>query len=216
MVEGNKEQYDKMTRLALDVLSDYGFYRFPLDVFSLAEKIGMKLIPYSTLTLEQYMTLFHKYDMDLGLTVPRLETGYIVYNTYYNDVDMQEPRQRFTIAHEIKHVVAGDFLKKEVTENDEALADFFAKSLLAPQAIIVQEGLSSPEEYVERFRISLQSAEYCYSAVENRKSVYGKKFLFDYEREFLETIKKIRLNEKIHIKEKRIKVVAATITRLSG
>ncbi len=46
MIEENKKQYDKMTRLALDVLSDYGFFCFPLDVFSLAKKIGMKLIPY--------------------------------------------------------------------------------------------------------------------------------------------------------------------------
>ena len=188
MVE-EKRQFDVMTRLALDILSDYGFFRFPLDVFSLAEKVGMKLIPYSTLTLERYMTLYHKYDMDLGLTVPRLENGYIVYNTYYNDVDMQEPRQRFTIAHEIKHVVSGDFRKEYLTERDEALADFFAKSLLAPQAIIVQEGLNSPEEYVERFHISLQSAELCYAAVEHRKSAFGEKHLFRYEREFLERIR---------------------------
>ena len=179
-----------MTRLTLDVLSDYEFFCFPLDVFSLAEKIGMKLIPYSTLTLEQYMTLYHKYDMNLGFTVSRSENGYIEYDTYYNDVDIQEPRQRFTIAHEIKHVVSGDCHKKYLTERDEALADFFAKSLLAPQAIIIQEGLSSPEEYVERFHISQQSAEYCCSATEHRKSAYGETFLFDYEREFLERIRK--------------------------
>lgn len=190
MVEVNKKQYDKMTRLALDVLSDYELFCFPLDVFSLAEKIGMKLIPYSTLTLEQYMTLYHKYDMNLGFTVSRSENGYIEYDTYYNDVDIQEPRQRFTIAHEIKHVVSGDCHKKYLTERDEALADFFAKSLLAPQAIIIQEGLSSPEEYVERFHISQQSAEYCCSATEHRKSAYGETFLFDYEREFLERIRK--------------------------
>ena len=149
----------------------------------------MRLFPYSALTPEQYMTLYHKYDMDLGFTVPRLENGYIVYNTYYNDEDMQEPRQRFTIAHEIKHVVSGD-CNKNLTKRDEELADFFAKSLLAPQAIIIQEGLNSPEKYVERFCISQLSAGYCYSAAENRKSAFGETFLFDYEREFLERVKK--------------------------
>ncbi len=190
MTEFSKKQYDKMTRLALDVLSDYGFFRFPLDVFALAKKIGMRLIPYSALTFEQYMTLYHEYDMKLGFTISCPEKGYIIYDTYYNDVDLREPTQRFTIAHEIKHVVAGDLLKRDLTENDEALADFFAKSLLAPQAIIVQEGLGSPEEYVKRFRISQQSAEYCYSATENRKSAFGETFLFDYEREFLERVRK--------------------------
>lgn len=179
-----------MTRLALDVLSDYGFFCFPLDVFSLAKKIGMKLIPYSALTLEQYMTLYHEHDMKLGFTVSHSENGYIVYDTYYNDVDIQEPSQRFTIAHEIKHVVSEDFHKKYLTENDEALANFFAKSILAPQAVIIQEGLGSPEEYVERFRISLQSAEYCFAAAERRKSAFGETFLFNYEREFLEKTKK--------------------------
>lgn len=190
MVEVNKEQYDKMAHLALDVLSDYGFFSFPLDIFALAKKIGMNLIPYSTLTIAQYMKLYHKYDMNLGFTVPRTKNGHIVYDTYYNDVDIQEPRQRFTIAHEIKHVVSGDCHKKYLTEKDEALADFFAKSLLAPQPIIIHEGLNSPEEYVDRFRISQQSAEYCYSATENRKSVFGKTFLFDYEQEFLDRVLK--------------------------
>ena len=178
-----------MARWALDVLSDYGFFHFPLDVFALAKKIGMNLIPYSTLTFKQYITLYHRYDLNLGFTVSRPKNGLIVYDTYYNDVDIQEPRQRFTIAHEIKHVVSGDCHKKYLTENDEALADFFAKSLLAPQAVIIQKELNSPEEYVERFHISQQSAEYCYSATENRKSTFGETFLFDYEREFLERVK---------------------------
>ena len=188
--DNEKKQYDKMTQLALDVLSDYGFFHFPLDVFSLAKKIGMQLIPYSILPVEQYMTLCHKHGMDLGFTISRLENGYIVYDTYYNDVDIREPAQRFTIAHEIKHVVSGDCHKKYLTESDEALANFFAKSLLAPQAIIIQEGLNSPEQYVERFHISRQSAEYYYLATENRKSGFGEKYLFDYEKEFLDKVRK--------------------------
>lgn len=190
MTEINKKQYDKMTRLSLDVLSDYGFFRFPLDVFSLAKKIGMRLIPYSALTFEQYELLSRQYNMSYGFTVSYQKDGNFVYDTYYNGVDLQEPTQRFTIAHEIKHVVVGDFLKKELTENDEALADFFAKSLLAPQAIIIQKGLSSPEEYVEQFHISQLSAKYCYSATEKRKSAFGENYLFDYEREFLAKVRK--------------------------
>lgn len=132
--------------------------------------------------------------------MPKTKSGFGIYgfalgkrlqrdDTYYNDIDMQEPRQRFTIAHEIKHVVSGDCHKKFLTVKDEALADFFAKSLLAPQAIIIQEGLSSPDEYVKRFLISKQSAEFYYLATEKRKYKFGETFLFDYEREFLEKVK---------------------------
>lgn len=190
MTEIGKKQYDKMAILALDVLSDYGFFHFPLDVFSLAEKIGMNLIPYSSLTYEQYESLCCKYGMELGFTFSYQKKGHTIYDTYFNDVDIVLARQRFTIAHEIKHVVSGDCHKKEPTENNEALADFFAKSLLAPQAVIIQEGLSSPEEYVERFCISQQSAEYCFSATEHRKSAFGETFLFDYELEFLKKVRK--------------------------
>lgn len=189
MTENDKKQYNKHVRLTLEVLRDYGFFRFPLDVFALAKKIGMNLIPYSSLTSGQRDVLYDKLEFGSGFTIIRRNNGHTVYDTYYDDDEVQITRQRFTVAHEIKHVVAGDFNKKELTNNDEALADFFARSLLAPQSIVIWDHLESPEEYVKRFNISRQSAKFCHEAVENRKFMCGEK-LFDYEIEFLREVKK--------------------------
>lgn len=50
-ISGNK--YDEMDSLALEVLLDYGAITFPLDIAGLAKKIGINLIPYSSLSSQK-------------------------------------------------------------------------------------------------------------------------------------------------------------------
>lgn len=189
-------EYNNMARMAQNVLLDYDCLDFPLDVFALAKKIGMNIIPYSSLSAKKYEQLAYITGTDRGFTVAyrkknRMNT---IFDTYYNDVNMVNTACRFTIAHEIKHVVNGDYLKKELTERDELLADYFAKCLLAPQAIIINSKLQSYVEYVNRFNLSNQAAEIWFSAVENRKSKFGASYLFSYEQAFLEQIEQKKLN----------------------
>ncbi len=186
-----RNKYNDMVCLAQAVLLDYGFYKFPIDVFGLASKIGMRLIPYSALSFDRYERLSAMKGTEKGITITRIHhDGTIKYDTYYNDVDMNVAACRFTIAHEIKHIVSGDCLKNEddLTELDEQLADYFAKCLLAPQSIIIAEQLQAPEEYIEEFGLSYQAASIWFDAVEKRKYRFGDEYLFDYEKEFLKEI----------------------------
>lgn len=124
--------YAKLDEDALNLRIDYGFFDDYVDVFELAEYLGMKLIPYSTITEKQWASMT---DIEIkdGFTVIQKSNGEQKYYTYYNDT-LPHRRQRFTIAHEIKHVVYGE---EEFDEKKEALADHFARVLLAPPCLVM-------------------------------------------------------------------------------
>lgn len=42
-----KKDYEAMDKLAIDIYVDYGISSFPLDIYDLAKKMGVKLIKYS-------------------------------------------------------------------------------------------------------------------------------------------------------------------------
>lgn len=178
-------EYDKMKSLAQDVLLDYGVNKFPVDVYGLAKKIGMNVIPYSRLPKTCFEKLKTIKGADQGMTILKNVNGVFKYDTFYNDIGSTPAACRFTIAHEIKHVVACDFKKEEIGEKDEILADYFAKCLLAPQAIIVEEKLQSAGELVNRFDISRQVADILSYTIEKRRLRFGSDFLFDNEKVFL-------------------------------
>ena len=110
---------------------------------------------------------------------------------FYNDIDIMPLAQRFTIAHEIKHVVCGDCFQKTLTEEDEVLAEHFARSLLAPQCMVIYQNEKDKNSISKHYEISLPSAENCYNAVENRKIKFGVDFLFQFEKDFIEERNKI-------------------------
>lgn len=167
-------EYDKMVCLSLDILRDYDISDFPLDILTLAEHMGIKTIPYSSLAAQTYAELISKPGTEKGFTIAgKCDNGKVTYTVYYNDVDMTRQACRFTLAHEIKHIANNDFLKKELTEADEQLAEYFAKCLLAPQAIIIAERLSTPDDYVSHFDISVTAASIWFGAVEKENTDSG-------------------------------------------
>lgn len=76
-------------------------------------------------------------------------------------------RQRFTVAHELGHIVLGHvgkytLVNREPSANDnpiEAEANVFASRLLAPACVLHEIGVKSPQEISELCGISLQSAQ---------------------------------------------------------
>ena len=112
--------YDKMVDLALELLMDYEIYDFPLNLKSLTKKLNIKLKKYSELNSVDFEALVEK--SPLGTTTMEKYTNYhMEYQLWYNDIDNSVERNRFTIAHEICHVVNEDF-EKSITENDENFA----------------------------------------------------------------------------------------------
>ena len=67
--ELTKDRFDEMVLLAQSVLLNYGCYTFPVNVYGLANKIGMSLIPYSTLAPRKRERLLGVQGTERGLTI---------------------------------------------------------------------------------------------------------------------------------------------------
>ena len=88
---------------------------------------------------------------------------------FYDDTK-PPARQRFSIAHEIGHIVLHDtdgatVLNREMSPNDDPLeheANIFASRLLAPMCVLHFLGLNSPEEIAEVCHISMTAAQIRY------------------------------------------------------
>jgi Zn-dependent peptidase ImmA (M78 family) len=72
------------------------------------------------------------------------------YIILYND-EMDSNRIRFTIAHEIGHIVLGHEYSCEETESE---ADYFARNLLVPMGILIHRHISDYIEIVNMFEVS--------------------------------------------------------------
>lgn len=115
--------------------------------------------------------------------------NHIEYQLWYNDIDNSVERNRFTIAHEICHVINGDF-KKPITENDEKLCDYFAKCLLALQCLIISRKEFDINTIVTKYKVSKMVAENWLNAINNRIATFSEDCLTDTEKSYIKQIKK--------------------------
>lgn len=182
------KEYDKMVELSLNVLMDYQEYSFPLNINNLIKKMGIIVKPYSELSFYEYINLCKK--APFGMTVmSKYDNGHTSFEIYYNDVDYKKTKNRFTLAHEIGHIANGD-INKAITSNDEKLYDYFAKCLLAPQCLIIQNQEYDIKTIVKKYNVSKQVAEFWLQAINNRISSYGENCLTNLERFYLKERKK--------------------------
>ena len=178
----SSDDYRLIDRTAIELRIDYGFLSEKLDVFALAKKLNIHVIPYSYLSYEQKtkVTSMNEFLKD-GFTVMRYIGGKWDFYIFYDD-SVGRYRQRFTIAHEIKHII---FLEKEPTQKQEDLADHFARYLLAPSFMVMGYLKLSSSDVSDAFDISYEAAEYALKGARNRID-YGHSKLEDYEKEFVE------------------------------
>lgn len=166
-----KNDYEKMDNLVISIYQDYGFSSFPIDVFELCKKLGIKLIEYSSFE-----------DDIIKLLMSLSKDGFFIYLSnepviIYNDINVRIERIRMTIAHEIKHYLCED------TENDEKsekTADHFARFLLCPTPYLIFKNINDVIEIKNTFQISYNAATNALNAAERRKVYYGNK-IFEYE-----------------------------------
>ena len=177
------KDYDEVDEVALRLRIDYGHLDYYLDVIKLAKQLNIVLTKYSTLTDYQLKTISGSEELKDGLTIiKKARNGYEFY-TYYND-KISTSRIRYTIAHEIKHVV---FLEINPSKKEEALADHFAIYILAPPCLIMSKIAKGydPSNIAYDFKISYEAAGYAYDAAISRL-LYNKANLSDFEEEFID------------------------------
>lgn len=87
--------------------------------------------------------------MDYHFIIKKRKSFFI----YCNDMNCNQQRLRFTIMHEIGHIVLGHKISNDETESE---ADYFARNALAPLAIVIKKNITSPDELMNVFDISYQ------------------------------------------------------------
>lgn len=149
-------RYTKVRDASWNVLLDFNITSLPIDVIGLANKLDIDVIKDSDI---KFLTPHQS-----GIAVLSDDKRAIVY-----DDNMSYESIRFTIAHELGHIVLGHTLTKDmcscvVFDEDkpeiEKSADMFAINLLAPACVLWGLDVQSSSEVSELCKISPESATY--------------------------------------------------------
>ena len=135
---------------------------YPINVYDIAKKLGICLRPYLPFGEENEKLARTSKD---GFAVIIANKEYI----YYDD-SVQESRKRWTILHEIAHLVLGHKINSLLSCQDErylqeteAEANYFAKYALAPLPLIRSIYPTCAEDIELRFKISREASQYIYN-----------------------------------------------------
>ena len=157
-----KPNYNFATTSAYQTLI-YNNMPLPIDPF----KIKLQNVKIKILSMQEFSTRFNVPMEELtqngsfneGYNVVQINNGIKKATILYNEDIISNERKRFTIAHEIGHIVLGH---KEHNENNEKEADTFASQLLLPHCILeqlIKSGKAVTEIYLkDKFGLSKESA----------------------------------------------------------
>ncbi|MCR5309804.1 MAG: ImmA/IrrE family metallo-endopeptidase [Lachnospiraceae bacterium] len=148
------ETYELIKQFVADMYVQCNITRVPIDVFDVATKLGLNVVPYSKMEEKKELQAW-SYDRDGFLLLDDRENGTI----YYNDIAKAKTRINQTIMHEIGHFLLGHKSNKP-NEREEAEAKFFAKYSLAPMPLIhFLVGKKTTDNLRERFGIGYKAAD---------------------------------------------------------
>ena len=142
-------EYSIINQHILDVFEKCDIRSFPIDFKHVADKLGYNIYKYSELTEEKRSTCLLVSDESLILHN----------NIYYND-GAPKLRARFSIAHEIGHIVLehGEYLNPK----KESEANYFASNFLAPRMAMHYAGCKNQNDVAKIFQISQEAAQYAF------------------------------------------------------
>ncbi len=148
----------------------------PVNPFAIADAMGFSLVPYSKLRYDIASSLKQKGINGASFYNAVLNKSFI----YYNDICVGE-FQRFTIMHEIGHILSGH---KEESELARKMANYFAAYALAPSPLIDYYECEDYMALVDVFAVSPQCASLCFDRYLRWKEYGGK--IKQYEKELLD------------------------------
>lgn len=152
----NYKDYMAARNAALQTLIRFEVNKLPVRMSAGIKQMGITLTPYSKaeafLTGLGFAALLRETD---GLSVSLQGKYYIFYRN-----DMAPGRQRFTVAHELGHIVLGhlDGQAQKDQETREYMVNVFASMLLAPACVLYDLNAFTPERISALCDISLSEA----------------------------------------------------------
>lgn len=144
----SNSRYEDIKKDIVKMYVDANINTFPIDVFYLCERLGYVCKSYSSLGGELAI-IISSYEED-GFHL--FEEGKVV--IYYNDSKV-EGRIRFTIMHEIGHVIRKHFVFSPLAENE---ADWFAAYSLCPPPIVDLYEVSDSSDLITMFNLTSDCA----------------------------------------------------------
>lgn len=147
-------KYKNVRDAVWQCLIDFNVIELPIDIVKIAKVLGIKVIKNSIVNWLE--------PDESGVTVIQDVQWYIVY-----DDTQSKQRCRFTIAHELGHILLGHTLKNgrhartfDLSKPEiETEADVFASRLLAPACVLWALDLHTPTGIAKLCDISYQAAE---------------------------------------------------------
>ncbi len=167
-------RYEEIKRKAVETIAKTDERAIPVDPIAMAGGLGIHVVAYQDLFAVGMNACFKKSKNGFKFLLDDgegNETWYIYYNK-----DMPRGRVRFTILHEIGHIVLGHLQESDVAE---AEANFFAKFAIAPPSLV---HLIRPSDYIDvalAFDLSGEGAFYSWIYYQKWLNVTGSA---DYER----------------------------------
>lgn len=175
------KDYQNARDASWKILLDCGINRLPVDLNTIRDQLGVRIASY-----EDAKTLIRKRNLSMltaqtdGLTFYAGAKPVIL----YSEVCSPE-RIRFTIAHELGHIVLGHVVPGSITTKNrepsprdspqETAANQFAARLLAPACVLWGLDLHTADEIAVACRISKKAAQF---RAERMKTLYDRnKFL---------------------------------------
>ena len=149
------DTYEYIKREVVDLFERYDVKCIPISGYELALKMGIVLIPYSSLSKKKWSSAMEVSEDGFFLEIDNVKEC-----IYYNDAIDYE-RSNMTILHEIGHIVLGHTsdMDSDVMESEAA---FFAKYAAAPPPLVHRIRPECVEDIQYLFNVSFTAACYAY------------------------------------------------------
>lgn len=156
------KEYKISRNLSWEILINENITSLPINMSQLCKSLGIQL--------QNYDGYIDGIDSDGETTILPDGVPLIIYNKA-----KPRERKRFTVAHEIGHILLDhvgkyQLINREPSPNDnpiEQAANVFASRLLAPACVLWGCNAHTPEEIMKLCDISFQAAEYRAARMKN-------------------------------------------------
>lgn len=176
------DRYEVIKKNVVKMFMDNDIRQIPIDCFEICQKMCVKSKKYSQLTPDAFSKATEVSEDGFCMLMEEGPEPFVSLQWYifYDDTKSRE-RIRFTIMHEIGHIVLEHTEHSQLAESE---ANFFAKYSLAPPPLVHK---IKPEDYMDisnAFDLSQECAYYAMSFY-NKWLQYGHSEYLNYESELL-------------------------------
>lgn len=167
-----KQKYYFISHTTRDFILKNKICSLPINLNNIIHQNKWKVIKYSKLKCLDIYEYNQLMKLNLGFSELTQKKEYFI---FYND-DQPIEVQRFTIAHEIGHIIFNHF--NSPSENREQEANMFAARLLMPMCVLHECKIENELELMELCNVSSISAHYRFERLQllnNRNKFYTDK-----------------------------------------